>query len=187
MKYTACFLLLLVFFSCRKELGSCKNHTELTDRINGIDPSLVTYQPFRDTLAKYPQLVPVNFWSYQNTQSMSCEMYYKGLPVLSGAYALYSSNNTLVNQGAPVIPTTAVIVTEPGISIDKAVEEARHHINLDYICVNYRLGLFNEGQGLVPNYRLAWKIIDSKRPYHFVVLDAADKRVYQVSGGNWVY
>lgn len=189
MKQIVCFsILALLLFSCRKEIGVCKDYKEEKGRTAGQDPANLNYQPFRDTLDKYPQLHLINYWNNTSYQSMFCEVYYDELPVLPNGYSLSRNANGQVTQSGQIIRSLSISL-EPEVSLADAVKEAKKRVNLDYACIRYRKVIFDRTWGSGnPDYRLAWKIMDADNPYVFAILDAKDKKYYQGSGGGgWVY
>lgn len=188
MKQIVCFsIIALTLFSCRKEIGVCKDYKEETGRTAGQDPAIVSYQPFRDTLDKYPQLHLTNYWGNSTYQSMFCEMYYNGLPVLPNGYSLSRNQNGEVVQSGRIVQSLSISL-EPEVSIADAVKEAKKRVNLDYACIRYRKVIFDRSWGSnTPDYRLAWKIMDADNPNTYAVLDAKDKKYYMGTGGGWAY
>lgn len=181
-------MLLVIATGCKKELDECKQPILVEERPAGLSASTVTYTPFRDTLLKYPELVLLNYWGDQSTQSMNCDVYYGTLPLLSGGYGLYRNTNGQVYQSGRM-PAGLPFSTLPGVSAEDAAKEARKHINLEYACAKCQLGLYDIGllTNGPPEYRLVWKVSHAKSAVVFVVLDADNLTVYQLNNYSYVF
>lgn len=192
MKYIVCSLVLaLGFTACKKDLGACKEYKEAPGRQQLLDPAGIDFKPFRDTLEKYPQLQAVNYRNDAYSKNLSCNIYYKDLLIFSDTYSLYqnTTNDTIRKFGTIPVSPPAVSLS-PGISYKDAITNAKRYANFDHSCISYQLGLFNLNYGgnNTPDYRLAWKIMGSGTPEIWVISDAHNNQIFQVSNGRyWVY
>jgi hypothetical protein len=179
-----------LFFSCKKDLGVCKDYKEITGREKGVDVSSIQAKEIHDTLLKYPQLQVYQLQSTPYNTSINCRVYYQDLLIFSDDYALFKNlqADTLSSSGS-ILTSTLSLSLIPSISYKDAIKKARLHVNLDHSCISYQLGLYNRNRwyNLSPDYRLAWKISDSQNPYIYVIVDAANGSVlYSENGVYWV-
>lgn len=191
---TIIYLLLFVFFisACKKELKGCKGYKEAEAKETSIDPASVDFQPFKDTLNKYANLLrPTHYQTNTLGRNLTCYVYYENLIVFSEFYYLSTYNN-MDSIGAQGIAISRLkgISTKPSVSYTDAIKKARYEANFDHTCISYRLGIFNKNKSMasVPDYRLAWMITGEHYSYPTVIMDAQTNQVLQGrNGGYWVY
>lgn len=191
MKYfIVLFITVCLFTSCKKDVNACSTYTQISGRETGITSSEIRLKPLRDTLSKYPQLVVYRTQSDQYVNSITCHVYYQDLLIFSDEYGLYQSAgaDTLSDFGTKVI-TPLSISLEPSVNYKDAIKKAKNYVNFDHTCISYQLGLYNVNKwyNLPPNYKLAWKIMDSQKSYIYVIVDAVTNNfILSENGIRWV-
>jgi hypothetical protein len=193
MRYILTLALVSVFYSsCKKDIKSCKDYQELKGRGQSADLSVITAQEIKDTLAKYPQLVPYLVRNDQYSTGVSCHVYYKDLLIFTDEYYLYKYTDwrdTVTGYGK-ILNKDPGISIEPQISAMDAIKQAKKSVNFDHTCITYRLGLYNmnpRSETIPANYRLVWKIMDSQKSYIYVITDAVSNQVIIADDGNrWI-
>lgn len=188
----ALFILLVsvaLFSNCKKDVASCKTYQQQKIRENPIDPNTIDVPEFRALLAQYPYLRPYEFTDTDYSSIMKCNVFCKGLPVLTDQFVI--AKNKTTNQ-VTVMDTLRSydlpVSTEPGISYTDAIKEAKKIANFDHTCIFYSLGIYNSGMygSYHPaNYVLVWKI-EGKNKYPMVMLDAHTKQLYRVYNNGLV-
>ena len=179
-----------VFFSCKKDLSVCKNYKEINARVSNIVPSDLPIKEMRDTLIRYPQLEVTQVNSNNYVSSMNCNVYYQNLLIFSDQYSIYKYMAAdSIQASGTILQSTLALSLEPKVNYEDAVKEARKYINLDHSCISYQLGLYNRNRWMnsPANYRLAWKISDTEKPYIYVIIDAVNNSyIYSESGVYFV-
>ncbi len=187
MKTIFSFLIFLAFFSnCRKGVDSCKDYTKREVKENPIDANTIDVPEFRTLLAQYAYLRPYEFSSDNYSWVMKCNVFCKGLPVLTDQYVVIKNKTSNQVVTMDTLHTYDLpLATEPGISYTDAIKEAKRVANFDHTCIFYSLGIYDTGLYGVynpDNYMLVWKI-EGKDNYPVVIIDARTKQIYRNYNG----
>lgn len=180
------FIGILLSTACTKEGKDCKTYTELTETNHLIDISpLISTPVLFDTLTKYPQLQVFRIINDSLVLAMHCNVFYDGVILLNGGYALFNAKKQNYFFGSGSIPTDINISLTPSIPYTEAINLAKQNISFN-TCISYRLGIYNlnvGGSNQLPDYKLAWKIQgEFEKP--IVILDANSGQVYSVDDGR---
>jgi Zn-dependent metalloprotease len=182
-------VLILTINSCKKsrDIKICTTYTELVDQNHLVDISLLSGAPeLLDTLNKY-HLQVYKIINDQYIYGMHCNVFYKGLKVFTDQYLLFKrkSDNTIYTNNSHIVDSINIVLT-PTISFDKAIHNARQHMNFDNTCISYRLGLYDlnsVSSNLFKNYKLIWKV-EGENGYPYVMLDANSGEIYSAFDGK---
>jgi hypothetical protein len=185
-------LIMMLFFPACKKEGGKHCPVIIVPQVQGThaaDLSQVAFIPqIMDTLAKYPQLhaIKVNFGYGFDPGSyfanVHCNVYYRGLKVLSDYYTIYYSSYDNKTRVFGVIRDTIPVSPAPVLSAEEAGEIAEKEIHFEH-CRIYELGYSNYGAGNKPDYKLIWKVMGAERSYPQVELDAATGQIYRTDNG----
>jgi Zn-dependent metalloprotease len=175
-----------LFSNCKKDVTSCKEYKQLEIQENPIDTNTIDIPEFKALLAQYSCLKPYEFKSDPYSWLMKCNVSYKGIPVLMQQYAIVKSKETNEVKVMDTLRTYDLpLSTEPGISYNDAIKEAKKVMNFDHTCIFYSLGIYEINRSGTYNpdkFILVWKI-EGAKGYPLVILDANTKRVYVNSDG----
>jgi hypothetical protein len=183
-------IILITIAGCKKEGGKyCPVLTSSnTDHLVDLSPVRDIPQ-IMDTLTKYPQLQvyrinagkgfdPGSYWA-----NVSCNVYYKGLPIFrSGYYMYYSTFVTEYNNTNGKIPLKIDISIEPVVTRNEAIQRAEEYQDFEH-CPFTQLGITNLGTDSLPDYKLSWRIMGAESGYPIMEIDAQNKNILYSDDG----
>lgn len=182
------FILLLsitLFSNCRKDVSVCREYQQAGQEAV-IDTNMIDVPEFKVFLTQYPYLKPYEFNSDKYSSVMKCNVFWKGLHVLTDQYLVIKSKATGQMSVADTVRTYDLPVSvEPRVSYTDAIKEAKKIMDFDHTCIFYSLCIYDTGlHGAYNpnNYVLVWKI-EGQKKYPLVILDANTKQIYRNTDG----
>ena len=180
------FSVLFFFSSCKKDVKVCNIYTELLDRDNLVDITILKSTPeIYDTIVKY-KLQVREIVNDNILFGFKSNLIYKDLMVFNEDYYLYKnkSANSFVIIGQPTIDSIKFSL-KPTLAGKDAIHIAEKNISFSNTCIFYRLGILNINAGVLNsqiNRKLVWKI-QGENGWPYVILDANTGQVYLKDDG----